>query len=98
MDRQIIALRSKLDTESRFLHAAVTMSTGYNDGSSMAFREQAEIHAMEAQTRIDFLSKEIARLENNRNRALRGKRDVIVDIPTYAENNSPISKSNDVDV
>jgi hypothetical protein len=90
MDRQIIALRSKLDTESRFLHAAVTMSTGYNDGGSVAFREQAEIHAMEAQRRIEFLSKEIGRLEISRSRALSGKRDAILDVPTYAENNSPI--------
>ena len=92
MDRQIIALRSKLDTESRFLNAAVSMSTGYNDGSSVAFREQAEIHAMEAQRRIEFLTREISRLEVNRNKALSGRRDSVGDVPSYAESsNSPIS-------
>lgn len=67
------------------------MSTGYNDGSSVAFREQAEIHAMEAQRRIEFLTKEIGRLEMNRNRALSGQKDHVLDIPTYTESNSPIS-------
>lgn len=66
------------------------MSTGYNDGRSVAFREQAEIHAVEAQRRIEFLTKEIGRLEGNRNRALSGQRDHVVDIPTYTESNSPI--------
>lgn len=90
LDKQIVLLRSKIDTESRFLHAAISMSVGYNDGTGAKFKAQAESAAIECQRRIDFLTGELRRAEAIRVQMAHGEEVREDSLPTYQETSSPI--------